>query len=336
MNKYLPFVNIARFFAILLVVFGHTSSQSSIVNPIFSFHVPLFFILSGLLFKPNSNVLDYTVKRFKRLIIPYFIFYIITLVFFWLFEKGHRDTIVENEFLRFIPLFTGSNKNALMGHNIPLWFLPALFTCEVIFNFIITTLKKSYLQIFSIIAITSSGYLLSRLNIWHLPWGLSPALVMIFYYSLGYYLKPFIFSINSKQKILYLFILSSCIFYFITLNIEKYDVAKGIFPEFYKYLSYSILGSISIISLCLIISKNKILETLGLGNITLFILSFHGIFNRILLTIVKWGGVDGRNYFIFTFIICLINISLCYGIYHLFCKIKDPLLENSQKLLKLF
>ena len=328
MAKYYPFINISRFFAILLVVFGHTSTFDPIVNAVYSFHVPLFFILSGILFTPNKSFIEFTKKKFYRLIIPYFIIYVITLLFYILFESRYRDTYVNPQILRLLPLITGSNQLGLMGHNVPLWFLPSLFTCEVICNFIVIIFNNKIKSFIAILEITIIGYILSTLQVWYLPWGFSQAIVMILFYYTGFLIKPYLKYLKRNNIFIISLILSIILFYLLVIDIERYDVAKGIFPEFYKYIIISTLGAFLIIALSVLINKNSVIEKIGMGDITLFILGFHGIFSRILLTIVKWGGVDGRSNPLVTITICIINVISCYLLYILYKKIKNKFIKG--------
>mgnify|MGYP001578714306 CR=1 FL=1 len=74
----LDWIDIAKFLGIVLVVSGHVISSSSpggayIVWFIFLFHMPLFFVLSGYVFRslPASVLMR---RRAKTLLIPYISF----------------------------------------------------------------------------------------------------------------------------------------------------------------------------------------------------------------------------------------------------------------------
>ncbi len=75
-NKRLDYVDAAKALAIILVVFGHTTSGADdIKHLIYSFHVPVFFILYGFVVKlpPSPPPFKETVaKCFKRYLFPYF------------------------------------------------------------------------------------------------------------------------------------------------------------------------------------------------------------------------------------------------------------------------
>ena len=69
----LDWLDIAKGIAILLVIVGHTVNNPSIIRQvIFSFHMPLFFILAGYTFriKPWGELLKTSATR---LLVPYFL-----------------------------------------------------------------------------------------------------------------------------------------------------------------------------------------------------------------------------------------------------------------------
>ena len=64
--------DVAKAFAIIAVIIGHTSEIPDILSRIiFSFHMPLFFILSGYFTKDCVNLRKATSKDAKNLLLPY-------------------------------------------------------------------------------------------------------------------------------------------------------------------------------------------------------------------------------------------------------------------------
>ena len=63
----------------VLVFTGHLGASwfpqlEPLLTAIYTFHMPLFFLLSGLFFKPTVNLLNLIIKRAKTLLIPYYLF----------------------------------------------------------------------------------------------------------------------------------------------------------------------------------------------------------------------------------------------------------------------
>lgn len=73
-------------FAILLVVIGHLNFVSNELNQyIYSFHMPLFFFISGYLLsigKYLNNGKFFLRKKVHSLIMPYFLFSLISYIFY--------------------------------------------------------------------------------------------------------------------------------------------------------------------------------------------------------------------------------------------------------------
>lgn len=109
--------------AIILMVFGHTMVSHNFVHQwIFSFHMPMFFIVGGILIgskeeNKNWNSKSNSIKR--RILtagIPYLIFGLLLCVFYSVLN------ILGNEPVTFSALFW--KLITLKGIN-ALWFLPA-------------------------------------------------------------------------------------------------------------------------------------------------------------------------------------------------------------------
>lgn len=120
----------------ILIVAGHCSNGG--INlafnlfPIYSFHLGLFMFCSGYFYKSkNENELrKYTWKKFKRLIIPMFIWNIVYGLFVQLTRlKGFTiggDFTLYNLFIQ--PLKNGHQ----FAYNMCFWFVPELFLIEII------------------------------------------------------------------------------------------------------------------------------------------------------------------------------------------------------------
>ena len=69
-NKRIEYIDILRGIAMILVLIGH--NDTILTNYIYSFHIPLFFFISGLTYKGNSVSLKEVIKkRFRNIVIPY-------------------------------------------------------------------------------------------------------------------------------------------------------------------------------------------------------------------------------------------------------------------------
>lgn len=128
------YLDIAKGIGMLLVVIGHTEYVSaSIRQYISSFHMPLFFLISGVLIwykEEEYKEWEYLFeKKVSRLLVPYFLFSI-----FYLVIESSRLLIKDLE--GWSTIFRGIYQSICLQGVSVLWFLPALFLSEMIFIWI--------------------------------------------------------------------------------------------------------------------------------------------------------------------------------------------------------
>lgn len=115
------FVDLLKVLAILLVVIGHFSNDLTTRRFVYSFHIPLFFILSGFLYKKRTVGVEFK-RSIISLLLPYFIYglFIISALY-----VAHKDTscLVES--------FITGNLDIISNPLCPLWFLIVLFNIRL-------------------------------------------------------------------------------------------------------------------------------------------------------------------------------------------------------------
>ena len=137
-TKRLDYLDYAKGFGIILVVLGHIYDIS---NPIkiwlYSFHMPLFFIISGLLIRyTNINERDMNgiiVSKFKSLIIPY-IFFELVAIFIWMCQNEFTLSALRWNVVDSILMYCKAGTT---------WFLFALFVSEIIFILLLKYIKSN-------------------------------------------------------------------------------------------------------------------------------------------------------------------------------------------------
>lgn len=129
-------MDIARGFAILCVVVGHSGGfgiPEEVINFCFTFHMPLFFIVSGYFMRPDLK-LDraFFRKNVRTLIYPYVLtsLVVVLLTFIVGIVLGHPSVLADARTMAIAALY-GSGTNAGMPEGIryigAIWFLLALF-----------------------------------------------------------------------------------------------------------------------------------------------------------------------------------------------------------------
>lgn len=307
MKKRIEYIDIARGIAMILIVLGHTLVHSEHCSVIFkflySFHVMFFLFLSGFVFKlnKNENYKDFIIKRFKRIIIPYFVWSIIFLVPYSLMGQNINETFDTNGIFdlrkMIINVFYGIGKDGRLKQNSSLWFLPALFSIELFYYWIIRlseknkSLKFAFIPLLLIIGFFSCNYL----NL-SLPFGINTLLEIGIFFYIGYLSKDLINSrvFNNFYINFLLFILGVFCFKFNSL-VMCIDYRYG---NYFLMIISALSFTINFVYISMKIRKNTILQFIGRN--TMGILIFHKLIVLIFQT--KLGFISkmliNSNFFV--------------------------------------
>lgn len=140
-KKRLDYLDMTKGLGMILVLIGHLQGDSIFtfspyIQPlcvfIFSFHMPMFFIVSGILLAIKNDEIkplkEVAKSRFRGIMIPYLwfsLFYLIVVVAALI--KG--EIAVQTLYLNIWYVISGYGMNVL-------WFLPALYLGELLFIFL--------------------------------------------------------------------------------------------------------------------------------------------------------------------------------------------------------
>ncbi len=192
----LEWIDICKAIAIFAMVFCHVglelpSQNAGFVDWIHLWHMPIFFILSGMVLNPSkymgwSNFSVFISNRFKTLIVPYFIFGTFCTTFGYMVSKisGFGGNFTVNEILTAFII-----NNECIPYGGIQWFLTALFLGEVIFVItanVIGTKRKTIIlyMLFWIV-----GFLFIDFVDVSLPFSLLPAIFAVPFLAMGFLFK---------------------------------------------------------------------------------------------------------------------------------------------------
>jgi len=269
-RRNIEWVNTLKTIGIFAVILGHLSSPLSIF--IFSWHMPLFFILAGFFIKDELSFEEVFIKDFKRLMIPYFIFAIIGLCVEVIKRiLLHRDSL--NYVYELQSIFLGMDMRSLNHHyGFVLWFLPTLFFARlIVYGF----QKKAFNIVFQFILVLILFYISFYLE---LPFAIDNA----FNASLWVFLGFIFYKFYQENTFLYGFPAIG-IMIFLFYGIPALDMAT----KSYSHSVVNILWAISIIFIFIMILKKinfsaKISHVLSLwGGNTMLLFIIHPYTNNI-------------------------------------------------------
>jgi fucose 4-O-acetylase-like acetyltransferase len=185
-----PWVDALKGLGIVLVVLGHQSLPPTLKHWLYSFHVPLFFFVSGLLFNPEkyATYRAFAARRWRTVLVPYFVFSLATYLV-WLVAMRPFGAAVQTDIAWWRPIvgtLVGLGQNDWLAHNVPLWFLPCLFVTDQLFWFIHrnTRLKMNLGR--WLIGFAVLGWLIQWASCCRWPWSADVAFTAVVFYGLGY------------------------------------------------------------------------------------------------------------------------------------------------------
>lgn len=310
-------MDIAKGITIVLMIIGHVSNIPNLLKVfIFSFHMPLFFILSGYTFNKKDQT-RLVKNSFKRLIIPYLLTSVIML-FFNAFRTIKNTNGLENVWMSIkdsiLAIFFGGGSSVSIPNKVQpigaIWFLLAMFWASIIFNAILYT-KRPFI---GILIVSYIGYVSVKLK-W-LPMDIQIGMFVTIFMYVGYFIRKeeiFKKNISITLKILFLSIWIFTILYGKTFALVNLGIPNGFLNIF-----SAIIGTYFCVKLSQLIDRKAEKIKIGLiwlGKNTLLILCVHLIildylpYNRIVNVLNNLGIIDFK-----VLIFILIHLVLAIGL----------------------
>lgn len=134
------YVDIAKGIGITLVVMGH--NDFALISPffhklIYSFHMPMFFFMSGMFFNPDLPFWRYARHRFSRVLKPF----LFMILFIYFTSISFSNVGILEASRRLIKALYG---NGYYLDWVQLWFLPHLFAVSLFAYFYFRAIRGRY------------------------------------------------------------------------------------------------------------------------------------------------------------------------------------------------
>lgn len=272
-------IDSAKAIGILFVILGH-HHKHPLYDYIYTFHMPLFFFISGMMFyaKPDNTWLNFTKRKAQTLLIPYFIFSFGLFLVWWLLGRYIDPGILRGYSLskNFIGIFYAQGQMEYMRWGLEMWFLPCLFLTSISFFFI---RNLSIIQQGIVIVICAFvGFLLPNVLPFRLPWSVDIALVSIGFFWLGCLSKEIIqnvkLSFGTVIVIILLLATNLATHHLQGLRIDMYQAIYGNIPLF--YLS-AISGVLFYVLLARCVPAFSVLTFVGMNSLIIYMLHMRGL-----------------------------------------------------------
>lgn len=198
------YIDIAKTVGVVLVVICHTTWFPSYGRVVYSYYMPMFFILAGMTYSHKSSVLQEIRLRAKRLLWP--TFYFSAFLFIWavLFYDNFSipKAIFGTLYSRFYmyPEGSAANTESLFTYNnSTTYFLTCMFCTMVAVRLFCRQVEKRQSR-YIYMAVTLIGAMLVRFLPVLLPWSLDNVFITVFFVMLGIELRSRGFFDWMKQK----------------------------------------------------------------------------------------------------------------------------------------
>ncbi len=352
------YIDVMKGLLITLVVIGHLpffDYNSRTLTLIYSFHMPAFLIIGGMLshIDKNTKLSTIIIKRIKGTLIPYFTFYIISF-----FLVPTESAIKHVEAVKVVFRGIGDPVNAI---NLPLWFLTFYFVAMTVYEIIEyisyqlrekISKKNNYqtiviLDLIFITILMTISYIYARVyKMPRIPFNIEIALFSLLFVFIGkmftVYVAPTLTAILKDRHKKYIFIAASffvsisliIIWYVYTMSNGRIDLnARDYKDALYMYQN-AVIGFILFASFSYIISHIPIVRDIisCVGENSIYILAYHIpasyitynlIISRLPLVVRETLSTNSiysiafltTLYILFSLIMSLIH-KMCYKITH--------------------
>lgn len=312
--------------------------------------MPLFFIISGMLFH-ERQFLDSFKKKAARLLIPYLFFGIVTFAYWALIERRLRGGVSGSVTNALTNIFLARAGTGNYPQNAVLWFLPCLFVTEMLFLGIFTFVKSkrairydwavaatlATVSFFSIMVMHSFDLPIDRLR---LPWALDILPFSTLFYCIGYLLSRFLIPYMQKSKpkaslhVVYAAIGMAglgLLWVFDELTGLSVNLNDASTSNPFWMLCAALLGFISSLMLCVAIDC-RLLQFLGRASLT--IMCVHEPVKRVLIFVMaKILGMNTdalRANLVYAMLVTVVTVAICVAV-HLIMDRFTPMLIGSSR-----
>ena len=323
MTKREKWADLVKGIGIILVILGHVKYTDEHLRVwLYSFHMPLFFFISGYFMKPKINLYKDIIHKAKTLLIPYFTLSILSYVI-----EYFLNLIVYNK-VKFW------NVDSIIGffiqlppHNIfesPCWFFGCLFVASVLFLLLIYCLKenKRTILLISTIITILEVLLIEKIR---LPWNIDISLLMLVFMASGYYInKQNILekynNFNLRKKLIIVLVCGVLGFVFCYINYQANDnridyYMRELNNELTCYLA-GFFNILFVVFICnFLANRSKIvcfsdLEYVGKNSAIYYVISANGIHIGYAFIIVMQNILPLYNNMINTIVTFIITLVI--------------------------
>lgn len=331
-----------RTFAVFCIVLGHALRGESVYYLLYSFHVPLCIVITGICYKKVQDRKTRVQKLFKKIYCSYLLYSVLSIAIYALVGSFLGETNPIQQIPKFIVGMLYGNGNlgmpdgGWMKFNLPLWYLPFLFMLELIAGEIYnyapkSSTKKFFDLVIMVISTIIAGIVYYTIPEWvEFPFGLETVVYLFPFFFLGRNLT----FLTEKGKIARKARVElALVFLFIACFMQKTNGSADYVSDVYgnNYFGFVVTAMLFSIGFCFLFStlpKCKAMEIVGRNTLT--ILGLHKFPVMFFVTfLIPKTMINNENIYLMLCVICaLISILGCMVVSESIYKIRKRCLKG--------
>lgn len=306
-NRYLE-IDFIKGLGIILMIMGHQYYGMLFDIWIHSFHMPIFFMISGFLFNSDLSIRKRIHKKYKSLIIPYITVSLFHLLIFSLKIVISREPL-DKLLYHFSHILLYNHEGiAICG---AVWFLTALFFTDVIYSIVCKITTDFFSKLVIIFTFVTIGHILSYYE-YRLPLSIDISFVCLGLYFIGDNFKKIrkdcIINFNGNITML-LFIISLVLIFrngYVNLRLASYG------NIFLFYIDCILMGLVLyIFSVKIVKNSSRFIRYItNIGRNSLIYLSF----NQLLILLFRLILGDIYNNYLIKLILLIVILYILESI----------------------
>lgn len=301
-SERMEYLDMARGIGILFVVLGHhLAGAETLTEWIYSFHMPLFFIISGWIYahkRPQTSLRALGAKRAGALLYPYTVFSLLILAWkyaLYFLLGSYPDENFSEIWLKFATTY---------GYH-ALWFLPTLFFSEIIVHCIETRTIFKHRRMIIYLLFVAGGWIISGFMEAGLPSGfLDYAMryagricLAVMFCKIGMVIQPYLCAADRRNRFLLAVgtAVLSCVLFRVNGLANMGVFRIGSFPI---YVLLGLCGSLPVILWCQMLGKSRYFSFWGRNSLLVMLthMDFSIEIAYILLAQLGIGELIGNSF----------------------------------------
>ena len=173
----------AKGYGMLAIILGHIYEGSAQIW-LYSFHVPLFFFLSGYVFNPKCDFHSFILRKSKSIIVPYFCLGMVLIMFNLLLMVYHNSFDIAKVIEDVKCLMIQKRYNTI-------WFVACLFWLNIIFYLSWKLFKSDIMLALLAVALTVLGLVYYKAAGKAVPWNIDVCFTAFPFFCCGYFFQKY-------------------------------------------------------------------------------------------------------------------------------------------------